>query len=204
MTSEGRNLLIHRGHKILLDGESGAGKSTLNKIICGHFAYGGTLLKYQNGFHSFYDNICEVSAGNFKSIEFTKSIREILSIIPETNEDVIWKILQLVCMDEWVRDIGGLDIPLKEHASDGQKLRLSLATLLVRAYLRDSDIIILDEIDQNIQEEMAEKIVKNIFREFHDKTMVIVAHTKNIKRSMAFDSIITIDKGTISQVTDIV
>lgn len=183
--------------KILITGESGSGKSTLNKIICGHYNYGGDVVDYENGFHSFFNSVCEISAGNCKGIDYTQSIGQILSILDSSDEEII-HILEIVCLYDWVEELGGIHVPLNNNLSEGQKLRLSLSLLLIRAKVRNSDIIVLDEIDQNLQEYMAKNIIINIFNEFSDKLILLVVHTERLKEDLQFTSIININKGEIN------
>ena len=46
----------------------------------------------------------------------------------------------------------------------------------MRAFIRDYDIYLLDESLSNISSELKEKIVKVIFQELKDKTIIIISH----------------------------
>ena len=46
----------------------------------------------------------------------------------------------------------------------------------MRAFIRDYDIYLLDESLSNINSELKEKIVKFIFHELREKTIIIISH----------------------------
>ena len=196
---------IKYGDKILVDGVSGSGKTTLNRILAGYYETGGTITelcpnKYPHGFHHFRDVVCEISAGNFSSIDFCTSVRDQMTCVEDISEKDIWEILEIVCMKDWVKDeLGGLDTNVKGHISDGQKLRLSLAVLLTQTYSKNVNIMIMDEIDQKVEETTAKKIVDNIFRKYHDKTIFMVFHTQSLKDHVQFHSVINVTEGRITQ-----
>jgi ABC-type transport system involved in cytochrome bd biosynthesis fused ATPase/permease subunit len=204
-------LVIKYGDKILVDGVSGSGKTTFNRILAGYYESGGVINKntddvvhscsrYPHGFHHFRDVVCEISAGNFSSIDFCTSVRDQMTCIEDISENDIWEILEIVCMKEWVEnELGGLDKNIKGNISDGQKLRLSLAVLLTQTYTKTVNIIIMDEVDQKIEEVTAKKIVDNIFRKYHDKTIFMVFHTQSLKDSVQFNSVINVTKGQVTQ-----
>jgi ABC-type bacteriocin/lantibiotic exporter with double-glycine peptidase domain len=201
-------LIINHGDKILVDGISGSGKTTFNRILAGYYESGGKLVKmgtekYSHGFHHFRDVVCEISAGNFSSIDFCTSVRDQMTCVEDISEKDIWGVLEIVCMKEWVtNELGGLDVNIKGNISDGQKLRLSLAVLLTQTYSKNVNIIIMDEVDQKIEEKTAKKIVDNIFKKYHDKTIFMVFHTQSLKDYVQFNSVINVTKGVITQSTN--
>ena len=127
---------------------------------------------------------------------FDCSIKERLCLVSDLDDDTIHNILDIVCILDWSEEIG-LNTNLKNNISEGQKLRLCLATLLARAKVMDADILIFDEIDQNLQETLAEKIIHNIVTYFKDKTLLFVLHTENLKNTIKFDKCLCIDNGHI-------
>ena len=70
--------------------------------------------------------------------------------------------------DTNVGELGG-------NLSSGEKQRLSIA----RAFLRDSDILILDEPTSNLDTLNEASILKSINDECKDKTIVMVSHRKS-------------------------
>ena len=201
-------ITINFGNKVLVDGISGSGKTTLNRIISGYYESGGTLTgtgstKYPHGFHHFRDRVCEISAGNFSSIDFCTSVRDQMTCIEDISDKNIWEILEIVCMKEWVEnDLGGLDVNIKGEISDGQKLRLSLAVLLTQTYSKNINIIVMDEIDQKVEEKTAKIIIDNIFKKYCDMTIFMVFHTQSLKDSVQFNSVINVTKGVVTQIVN--
>lgn len=208
---------IIMGNKYLVDGVSGSGKTTFNRIICGYYGYGGdinhnimhnmsthnmsthNMPTHNMSMHNFNSRICEISAGNFSSIDFSSTIREQMCYVNNINDDEINRLLNIVCLYDWVyNELGGIDVNIKGNISDGQKLRLSIAVLLTQTLSSDKDIIILDEIDQKIEETTAKQILLNIFSAFANKIIFVVVHTTSLKRSLPFNKYININSGLIS------
>ena len=108
-----------------------------------------------------------------------------------TNEDFI-KIAKLTYVNEIAKDLFmGYDTPLEENAiniSGGQRQRIILA----RTLLKRGNLIMIDEGLNEIDINLERKILKNIFREYNNKTFIIVSHrTDNID---LYDKVIKFDK----------
>jgi len=191
---------IRRGSKILVNGVSGSGKTTLMRVIASYYNYGGSI-GHEFNFHNLREQVCEVFAGTFSSINFNVTVREIMTSIYKMNDSMIDDILETVCLKEWVDDsLGGIDVDIKGNISEGQKLRLSLAVLLTEIFNSPKQILILDEIDQRIESITAKKIIANIFSRFKECTIFTVLHTEDVKTSVAFDQTINISNGLIQMV----
>ena len=50
----------------------------------------------------------------------------------------------------------------------------------MRAFVKDYEIYLFDEFLSNINNELKEKIVKVIFQELKDKTIIIISHDKEV------------------------
>jgi len=59
-----------------------------------------------------------------------------------------------------------------QNLSEGQKQLISL----MRALVKDYEIYLFDEFLSNINNDLKEKIVKFIFQELKDKTIIIISH----------------------------
>ena len=91
----------------------------------------------------------------------------------------------------------GYDMILEENGfniSGGQKQRIILA----RALLKKSNIILIDEGLNQIDINLERKILKDIFKIYKNKTIIIVSHRKeNID---LYDKVIKISKGSVQEV----
>jgi len=50
----------------------------------------------------------------------------------------------------------------------------------MRAFIRDYEIYLLDESLSNISSELKEKMLKVIFQELKDKTVIIISHDREV------------------------
>ena len=177
------NLNIKKGEKVAIIGESGSGKSTLLKLI----------MRFWNVDRG------EISIGdkNIKTIP-TKTLRKSQTLVSQdtflfndtilnnikmgdenaTYDDVV-KAAKKASIHEFIMKLPkGYDTNVGElggNLSSGEKQRLSIA----RAFLRDSDILILDEPTSNLDTLNEASILKSINDECKDKTIVMVSHRKS-------------------------
>ena len=112
--------------------------------------------------HSFYEKVSLVSHSSYV---FKGTLRENMKMakVDATNEQ-IYACLEQVNLAQFVRDNGGLDMPLLSRGanlSGGQIQRLALA----RALLHNAELYIFDEATSNIDVE-SEEIICSSFSNF--------------------------------------
>lgn len=166
---------IRRGEKVALIGNNGAGKSTLLKLICG-------LYHPKEGIISIFGkNTCEISG---------KNLREHISVV--TQNPFIWKgtiqdnidwsrshfddyILELCRKLEILTGISDKDKLSYEIKSKGENLSVGerKKVALARAFAKDAEIVILDEVTAGMDSKISQKIVNEIFDE---KTIIFTSH----------------------------
>lgn len=166
---------IRRGEKVALIGNNGAGKSTLLKLICG-------LYHPKEGIISIFGkNTCEISG---------KNLREHISVV--TQNPFIWKgtiqdnidwsrshfddyILELCRKLEILTGISDKDKLSYEIKSKGENLPVGerKKVALARAFAKDAEIVILDEVTAGMDSKISQKIVNEIFDE---KTIIFTSH----------------------------
>lgn len=181
-------------------GVSGCGKTTLLKL----------LNKFENPFYGTIEidgiNINDYNINEIRqqisviwqefSI-FSGSIKEnlILGIESKISDKKIIDVLKLCCLDELVLNLPeGINSSIGEWGatlSGGQKQRLAIA----RALLRNSPVIIFDEATSNVDVKTEVEILKKIFDECNDKTIIFVTH--RICTASLADNIIVMNQGEI-------
>ena len=176
-------ITIHKGDKVALIGESGIGKSTFVKLLmrfwdvkAGSLSIDGKDIK----------NIPTASLRNSQTLVsqetylFDESILDNIRIgNPQaTKEEVIAAAKKASIHDfimslpnEYNSKVGELG----SSVSSGEKQRIGLA----RAFLRQSDLLILDEPTSNLDTLNEAEILKAINENSQDQTIVLISHRKS-------------------------
>ncbi len=190
------SLKINANQLTVFVGESGCGKSTLVSLLMGFnkVTHGEILFNQQNindiTRQSFYEHVALVSHSSYI---FKGSLREnmLMAQINATDE-AIYQVLEEVNLAHFVRENGGLDMPLLSRGSNlsgGQIQRLALA----RALLHDTSVYIFDEATSNIDVESEEIILSFIQKLKTTKTIIMISH--RLANAVGADQIYVLDHG---------
>mgnify|MGYP001331688739 CR=1 FL=1 len=191
-TIENFNYKIKKGQKILIVGETGSGKSTLADVITG-------IKKGDDGKIYINENI-EVN-NIFPYVSYVPQNvflfdDTILNNITFSNEkfdqDKLDKVIKVAILENF---INGLPKNLKtiigekgSQISGGQAQRIGVA----RALYHDKPIIVFDEATSALDNETEEKLIKNLFNYYNEKTFIVIAH--KFKDYENFDTVIQMKK----------
>ena len=182
-----------------LVGVSGCGKTSILRLMSRLYDYdsgsiriGGLDIK-EISTKSLFEKIAIV----FQDVTlFNASVLENIRIGKKTatDEEVI-QAARLANCEEFIRRLPeGYKTMIGENGatlSGGERQRLSIA----RAFLKDSPIIILDEIAASLDVENEKKIQDSLNRLILDKTVVIISH--RLKSVENADKIVVIDCGRV-------
>ena len=94
---------------------------------------------------------------------------------PEASNAQLWEALERAGLAEMVRRLGGLEARIGDRGanlSGGERQRLGIA----RAFLRDPELLILDEPLANLDPFLEAEISANMARLRSDRTTVVIAH----------------------------
>ncbi|WP_336368771.1 ABC transporter ATP-binding protein/permease [Avibacterium paragallinarum] len=179
-------------------GESGCGKSTLVALLMGFYApqQGEICFNQKNiaelSRASRYQRISLVSHSSYI---FKGTLRENLQMAKENaTDEEMYQCLQQVNLAEFVRQNGGLEMPLLSRGSNlsgGQIQRLALA----RALLHQADCYIFDEATSNIDVESEEIILQLIQRLKAEKTIIMISH--RLANAINADQIYVLQQGNL-------
>jgi ABC-type multidrug transport system fused ATPase/permease subunit len=175
------NFEIRSGRVTALVGATGTGKSTLLNLLTRTFEpEGGQILIDGKDIKEFKlsslrDKFAYITQNIFL---FDGTLRENICFgldreisDPELNEAV-----ELACLKDFVADLpNGLETQIGDRGirvSGGEKQRISLA----RSFLRDPEIILLDEPSAALDTTTEKIIWDNAIRVWKDKTIVLVTH----------------------------
>lgn len=190
---------IPQGKKVALVGSSGSGKSTITKL----------LLKY------YEPESGEIDVNGVNLDEYTNaSVRRAISYVPQNIElfsKTIFDNIRISRMDATLDEVKEAakkadahefirKLPLQYNTfleeagnglSGGEKQRIALA----RAFLKDSNLYILDESTSNLDFATENVIFDMIYNQLADRSMLIVAHRLSTIRDC--DIILVMDHGKI-------
>lgn len=187
LTLKNINMLIPKNKTIGIVGESGSGKSTLAKLI--------------DNFDVNYDG--NIKIDNISTKSFSKeSLRTLITFVTQekfifgatirdnltiglnkiVTDEEIYKACKISCAYDFIiNQPQKLDTQLHNGGSNlsgGQLQRISLA----RAILRDSDILILDEATNSLDNATEKEVLNNIEKHMTNKTVILITHKlSNIK-----------------------
>jgi ATP-binding cassette subfamily B protein len=195
------NLQLLKGQTLGIVGKTGAGKSTLvNLLVRMYNVPNNTILLDGRDINDYSIKTLRNSFGvvpqdNFlfkasieDNIKFFKDIYTEEEIIEASKNSCIFdSIMEFSERFKTVLGERGVNI------SGGQKQRISIA----RAFLRNPEILVLDDSLSAVDTITEAKILKSIKKMRSDKTTIIIAH--RISQVLEADEIIVMDKGEICE-----
>lgn len=171
------DLVINKDDKISIMGQSGQGKtSTINLILGNINSYRGQVLIDDKNIKHIKLDIGVVS----QEVElFNMSIKDNLCLDKKIKDSEIIKYLEELELQEILMFKDGIYTVVGEKGlklSTGQKRRINI----LRSYLMNKDIYILDEPTSNLDKKTEEIVINFILKYFKDKTLIIVTHNDKI------------------------
>jgi ATP-binding cassette subfamily C protein CydD len=180
------NLHIAAGEKIALVGESGAGKTTLLNLLLGFEAATEGWVAI-NGQTVNRDHAAKAIAWvGQNAYIFHGTIKDNIALAdPDAPEQSIINAAQAAGVTEFSAQLPeGLFTQIGERGyglSGGQVQRIALA----RAFLKNADIILLDEPTANLDVANKTLLLDVIDRLFADKTLIIASHDPEVVQRMS-------------------
>lgn len=195
-----------KGEIVGIVGESGCGKSTFLKLLLrfwqkerGQIVYNGTDIEEIDP-ESLLENVTMVSQTTYL---FDETIEDNLRIArPDATAADIEAACRMASVHDFIRTlpdgyatrVGALG----DHLSAGERQRLGLA----RAFLRGSDLILLDEPTSNVDSINEGIILQALRTQKNRKSIILVSHRES---TMAVaDRIYRVEKGRMWEVTNAV
>ncbi len=193
------NLVIHPGEKLGVIGTTGAGKSSLVNLIPRFYdpEEGSVLLDNVDVRDLTFDTLrTRVAMVLQETVLFSGSIRENVAFsAPGAGQRDLERAAEIACATEFITDKPeGWDASVGERGtglSGGQRQRVAIA----RAIAAGPDIIILDDVTSSLDTETERRIVEQLYREFKDRTAIIISQKINTIRHA--DRIVVMEGGRI-------
>lgn len=182
-------------------GMSGEGKTTIFKLLLKQYDdYEGTILIDGHDIQSLSEKSLRnaITIVNQEPMLFNMSIKNnLLMVNSKASEDEIKEACRLANIDEFIETLPGkYDEIIEENNNNlsvGQKQRLAIA----RAILKDTPIILFDEVTSSLDKNSKKQIEKAIEEISKIKTIIVIAHTLDSVEN--FDNIIVIKEGEVSE-----
>lgn len=199
------NIEFESGVSYGIIGNNGAGKSTLIKIISKLYdpTMGNVIINDEV-------SLSELSAKEW--CNYVTVITQQPQILHESirnnliyanrnaTEDELWKSLESVNLKNYVQSLPkGLDTLIGDgddcaNPSGGQTQKISLA----RAILKQSDIILLDEVTSAMDNSSRREVLDLILKAFSDKIIICITH--DVTDVMLLDKVIMMEAGELVEV----
>ena len=181
-------------------GESGSGKSTCVSLLMGairadkgEVLVGGTPIGELDR-ADYYSHLGIVS---YNTYIFNDSVRNnFLAYAPSATNEEMYKALEEVALDKFIREEGGLDKVISEdgvNISGGQRQRLALAVNL----LADKSVYIFDEATSNIDGESEALIMRGVKKLSRRAAVVLISH--RMANVTCADNIYVLDGGKVAE-----
>lgn len=199
-----KNILIEdgefefqRGDTIALRGASGTGKSTFVKLL-NKFLECDSI--YVNGM-----SIKNITNASLRSRVFylaqtsyllPLSIKENITLGESTDINRWNELLELDFMQKFMNLEDGLETLVYENGtnlSGGDRQKIMLA----RIFLRNPDVIILDESFNAIDEKTGEEIIGQIISMYSDRIIIVISHSEKYLKKC--DIVVNIENKKLSQ-----
>lgn len=191
---------VEKGSVVGIVGKSGSGKSTLLKLFMrfwnveqGNICLSGT-------------SVDEINTGNLREMEsfmtqethlFHDSIRNNLCIAKlDASQEELERACKKASVHEFIMHLPkGYDTQVGELGdtlSGGERQRIGLA----RVFLHDAPLVLLDEPTSNLDSLNEAVILKSLYEEREDKTVVLVSHRQSTMKIA--DRIYSVENGRMS------
>ncbi|KAM0680794.1 hypothetical protein GINT2_001068 [Glugoides intestinalis] len=190
------SMKIPSGQKIAITGINGSGKSTLIKILLG-----------------LYDHKGKVEIGGIDiALLSKKKLRSLISYVPQTtflfdktvienlkcgnkdaSDEKVIEFAKLYNMHQGFKELGYNKVVGErgKFLSGGQRQKICF----LRALIKQSQILILDEATSNIDEASELEILENIAKYIHNRTVIMIVH--NLKLLKHFDRVLFFEKENV-------
>ena len=182
-------LIINENEHILLSGASGSGKTSLLYLLKG-------IIKINNLTIfppiDIINNQSYLTLSNYKSIYNGNLYDIITNFNLNPNIDLINYLLEKSKINNKLNKNIFINI---NELSSGEKLRLLITKIMYTIKTNNYNILLFDEIDNNLNDELAIDIYKNIDEIFNDKIILYITHNEKVKK--LFKKKIIIENGII-------
>ena len=183
---DGLNLDVAKGEKVLILGASGSGKSSLMSLIAGYHQPDRGEIRLADANRSDLITMVEQDPFIFSGTAEENLFCEDTADATKTAE--IMRQLGLSALQEKEQGVAERG----RNLSGGERKRLALA----RGFLRDSEILILDEPLANVDPENAERI-EDLILGLRNRTVILISHRVSERLLAGMDKVYILEGGRL-------
>lgn len=182
-------IIINARDHILVQGESGSGKTSLLYILKGINKPKVLDIK---------PNIELINSNTYLTLPNHKSLfnGKLYDIITNYSKYPDIKLINYAIsaskIDHRLAENNFVDI---EKLSGGERIRLLIARIIYTVKTKNYNILLFDEIDENLNDDLAYEICNNLRTIFEDKIILYITHNEKVKT--LFEKKIIVEKGII-------
>jgi ABC-type lipoprotein export system ATPase subunit len=164
------NIVISNNDHLLVSGKSGTGKTTLLYVLKGIITADEIIIKPE---------INDISTKSYMALANKKLPNgTIYEIVSNYNKNYDNNLMDFCLAQSKINIDGNTTI---EKLSSGEQIRVFIASIIYNIKTNDYKILLFDEIDQNLNDELAYDICKNIKTIFNDKIIFYITHNEKVK-----------------------
>ena len=210
LSLENINFTLNKGETLGIIGKTGSGKTSLIRQLLVQFPIGdGEILINEIPLEKYKRSSIEklISYVPQEHFLFSKSVLENIKIGKEdASEEEINSAIKSAAFDSDIENLSeGINTLVGEKGvsiSGGQKQRI----LIARAFLKNSDLLILDDSLSAVDAKTEQKIIGELIKLRSDKTNIIVTHRlsaiKNANKVIVMDNGNIVEYGTPDELFD--
>lgn len=166
---------LQRGEHVAIVGSSGCGKSTLLRLMAGLYAPDSGHILWDGQSLSLDELRSRTAYVPQDAVIFQTSLyHNIHWAKPETTSSEVAYAAKKAHIHDFIASLPqGYETPVTEQSlSGGQRRRIAIA----RAILKNSDLILLDEITASLDPDVSRQLMAELKETFEGKTLVMVTH----------------------------
>lgn len=168
-------IILEPNEPILILGESGSGKTSLLYILKGILK--PNILEIEPNI-KLINSQTYLTLPNHKSL-YSGNLYDIITNYDKSpNIKLINWALQSAKMDDKLNKNNFIDI---EKLSSGERIRLLITRIIYIVKTKNYNILLFDEIDENLNDELAHEICMNLRNIFNDKIILYITHNEKVK-----------------------
>jgi len=182
--------IIEQNEHILITGDSGSGKTSFLYLLKGIIK--PKILEIEPNIN-IINSQSYITLNNHKSL-YSGNLYDIISNYDKNpNINLIIQSLQFAKIFDILNKNIFIDI---EKLSGGERIRILIARIIYIVKTKNYNILLFDEIDENINDQLAIEICLNIRNIFKDKIILYISHNNKVK--LLFNKKYIVNKGLIT------